>query len=240
MAGDQDEAEEAGTPLPAPQRGGQRLALSLCSSPMRGRVPCRPAQDTWVPAQGSAHSPPPPWPRGARPQGQGCVWPAQSHPPLLKRSYEVGCLLTSPTRTRMLGPQTATWLAGGCPCILGILDLRSPLLASPQGTACVREGWGAQGHLKVSSPGTHFSIHSSVKPSDGSEPTRHEPVPRTPAPLLVAAGQGGIVQNPDAACPYPDGQKPLVGLRVGSEPPCLSGPPFCRDHRQDRDAPVSV
>lgn len=126
-----------------PQRGGQRLALSLCSSPMRGHVPCRPAQDTWVPAQGSAHSPPPPWPHGARPQGQGCVWPARSHPPLLKCAYEVGCLLPSPTRTRMLGPQEATWLAGGCPLDPGHTGSPVPPAGQPSGDGMCEGGMGS-------------------------------------------------------------------------------------------------
>lgn len=56
MAGDQGEAKEAGAPLSASQRGGQRPALLLCGLPMRGLVLCQPTQDAWVPA----HGPPPP------------------------------------------------------------------------------------------------------------------------------------------------------------------------------------
>lgn len=57
MAGDQGEAEEAGAPLSNLRRGGQRLALSLCGPPTRGRVPYQPTQDEWVPAHGPPFPP---------------------------------------------------------------------------------------------------------------------------------------------------------------------------------------
>lgn len=60
MAGDQDEAAEAGAPYQPAERG-QRPTLSLCGPPTRGCV-LSAHLGRLGPAQGHAHGHPVPWP----------------------------------------------------------------------------------------------------------------------------------------------------------------------------------